>query len=90
MSIDFFLKTGMPVHVSIGILASATVVVNSSTNSFCTCTVNEGLIFMPVKNWLPRIKACIKLYDSMAQFLVEDQRFKVFKCCMVFITLKTF
>ena len=32
----FFLKTGMPMHVSLGILGSATVVVNSSTNSFCT------------------------------------------------------
>ena len=61
----------MPMHVSLGILASATMDINSSTNSFCIYTVNEGLIFMPVKNWLPYIKACIKLYDFMAQFLVK-------------------
>ena len=47
-------------------------VINSSTNSFCALTVNEGLISMPVKNWLPYIKSCIKLYDFMAQFLVKE------------------
>ena len=41
----FFLKTGMPMHVSLGILGSATVVVNSSTNSFCTYSKWRAYIY---------------------------------------------
>ena len=33
-------------------------------------TKNEGLIFLPVRNCLSYIKACIKLYDFMEQLLV--------------------